>query len=183
MAEFLDPETPLPGGETVMWFWQWAMSSLGENTARGLYAEYLVGTALGAADDGPRVESDAAAIRYQGHLVEVASSTDLEAWKQDKPSAIRFDVARKRWWNAETQEYIDEPSRPADVYVFCHFKGNPVSKEVISAENWYFYVVASSTLDAELGDQQTIGLRRLHGFTTATSHAEIQAAVDKALQN
>ena len=183
MADFLDPDTPLPGGDAVLWFWQWAMSSLGEDTTRELFAEYLVATALGCVDDGPRIESDVADIRYEGHLVEVNASINHEPWKLDTPSAVRFDVARKRWWNAETGEYSDEPSRPADAYVFCHFNGAATSDEVVKEENWFFYVVSTSTLDEELGDQKTIGLRRLHGLTTATSLAEIKAVVDVALKD
>ncbi|MBK6579630.1 MAG: hypothetical protein IPG17_26280 [Sandaracinaceae bacterium] len=53
----------LPAGEdfagapalTVLDFWRWSMSDLVSNTARGVLAEFLVGSALGIAS-GTRVE-------------------------------------------------------------------------------------------------------------------------------
>ena len=53
----LDPDTPIPGvagGRTVGDFWAWAFSNILTNNLRGIFAEYLVGTALGAVMcDGP----------------------------------------------------------------------------------------------------------------------------------
>ena len=38
----------LPKGATVLDFWRWIGSDLVGNTTRGLFAEYLVGLAVGA---------------------------------------------------------------------------------------------------------------------------------------
>jgi hypothetical protein len=52
----LDPRAPLAGvaGATVCDYWRWAYSDLLSNTNRAVFAEYLVGLALGVVDR-PRV--------------------------------------------------------------------------------------------------------------------------------
>jgi hypothetical protein len=55
----LNPDTPIPGstaGQTVGEFSAWAYSNILTNITRGLYAEFLVGTALGAVE-GTRTET------------------------------------------------------------------------------------------------------------------------------
>lgn len=70
-------------GETVARladFWSWACSDLANNTMRGLLAEYLVATALGAAA-GTRTEWDTVDIRTSdGWRVEVKSTAYLQSW-------------------------------------------------------------------------------------------------------
>ena len=45
----ITPGEKIPGlgGSTVGDFWAWAYSDVLENTARGIFAEFLVGSALG----------------------------------------------------------------------------------------------------------------------------------------
>jgi hypothetical protein len=68
----LDPRTPLAGrrGATVCDYWRWAYSDLLSNTNRSVFAEYLVGLALGVVDR-PRVEWDSVDLRYGDHKIEV----------------------------------------------------------------------------------------------------------------
>lgn len=58
---------PLAGGPVID-FWQWSMSSLLDNTVRGLFAEYLVARALGVTHAGVRVEWDAVDIVTESGL-------------------------------------------------------------------------------------------------------------------
>jgi hypothetical protein len=50
-------------GVTVGDFWAWAYSDILNNTDRAIFAEFVVGTALGVTD-APRVEWDAVDLRY-----------------------------------------------------------------------------------------------------------------------
>ena len=63
VTERLDPATPVFGEATVGAFWAWAYSSLAENATRGVFAEYLVGLALGVLAE-PRLEWDAFDLHY-----------------------------------------------------------------------------------------------------------------------
>jgi len=176
---FTDASLPV-GHSSVGEFWKWAYSSLANNATRGVFAEYLVGLALDAIDE-PRVDWDAADLRYADHLIEVKSSADHQTWRQTKPSVIRFDVGKKQWWDAKTDEWSPVPERPASIYIFCHYRGAATSEEVVDVEHWDFYPVATAQLDVELGEAKSLGLRRLGELTTPVVHADLRAAEDALL--
>jgi hypothetical protein len=96
----LDPDTPIPGSvgdRTVRDFWSWGYSNVLTNNLRGVFAEFLVGTALGTVE-GTRTEWDAFDLLYEGlgleggAKIEVKSSSYLQSWHQEKPSAISWSV-------------------------------------------------------------------------------------------
>lgn len=176
---FADPGPPV-GQSTVGDFWRWAYSSLADNATRGVFAEYLVGMALGVLAE-PRTNWDAADLRYRGHLVEVKSSADHQAWKQAKPTAVQFGVAKKNWWDAETDRRSPVAERPASVYVFCHYRGAAVSEQVVDVHHWDFYPMATAVLNVELGDSQSIGLSRLRTLASPIGHTELRSALDDLL--
>jgi hypothetical protein len=60
-------------GATVEDFWAWAYSDILNYTDRAVFAEYVVGMALGVTD-APRVEWDAVDLQYGGKTIEVKSS-------------------------------------------------------------------------------------------------------------
>lgn len=76
--------------ETVCSFWRWAYSTLPANNLRGHLAEFLVASALGVAKGKPRVEWDDCDLEAHGVRIEVKSSAYLQAWKQERLSAISF---------------------------------------------------------------------------------------------
>ena len=91
----LEPDTPIPGvvgGQTVGDFWAWAFSNILTNITRGLFAEFLVGTALGAVE-GKRTEWDSYDLSYGDAHIEVKSSAYLQSWEQDKPSNIGWSIS------------------------------------------------------------------------------------------
>ena len=89
-------DDPIRGadGLTVGGFWRWAYSDVLTNTTRGVFAEFLVASALGVTDE-PRVEWDAVDLRYRGKTIEVKSAAYCQSWKQPRPSAVRFGVAKR----------------------------------------------------------------------------------------
>ena len=112
-------EIPLLGA-TVGDFWAWAYSDILNNTDRAVFAEFVVGMALGVTD-APRVEWDAVDLRYGSKTIEVKSSAYVQSWHQDQdpPSQISFDLKERLSWDAATNTYRVEPSRAADCYLFC----------------------------------------------------------------
>jgi hypothetical protein len=71
----LSINTPIIGldNTTLGDFWTWAYSDVIGNRNRSIFAEFLVGTALGVVDK-PRVEWDAVDLRYSDSKIEVKAA-------------------------------------------------------------------------------------------------------------
>ena len=139
-------------------YWRWSGSSLLDNTARGMLAEFLVATALGL-QGTPRVEWDRYDLQAKDRsAIEVKSAAYIQTWKQEAPSVTEYRIARRRGWNPDTGEYDQGPKRRhADVYVFCLLEG----ADPIDVDHWQFFVISTAVLDARCGAQQTIRLSTL----------------------
>ena len=120
MTEKLSVQQPIAGlnGLTLGDFWSWAYSDVLNNRNRSILAEFLVAAALGVLDE-PRVEWDAVDLSYHDKRIEVKSAAYLQSWEQERLSVIRFDIARKRGWDAAANLSASKPTRSADAYVFC----------------------------------------------------------------
>ncbi len=165
----------------------WAGGNLVENRNRGVFAEWLVGKALDAVDPlVPRREWDAADLRYRDRLIEVKSSGRGQSWPQDRPSTIRFEIPpSKQPWDAETNQWadLDPPRRVACVYVFCCHDPFPATNEnVANPSSWRFWVVPTSTLDSELGDQKTVGTETLDRLVETVRWTDLRGAIDAAVE-
>ena len=103
MVEKLSVQQTIAGlnGLTLGDFWSWAYSDVLNNRNRSILAEFLVASALGVIDR-PRVEWDAVDLCYRGKGIEVKSAAYLQSWKQEHLSAIRYDIAKKLGWDAES---------------------------------------------------------------------------------
>lgn len=165
-----------------------------ENRNRGIFAEWLVGQALGAI--GPeeyRQEWDAWDLVYgpAESKVEVKAAGLGQSWPQDQPSVPRFDIAPREWtWDplAKRRVSLDPPARVADVNVFClHTPFPATSENVLERACWKFWVLSSRQLDREVGEQQSVGEAKLKELTDKklterVSWHELPEAVDRCLQ-
>lgn len=147
---------------TVLDFWRWSASDLLNNTTRGVLAEFLVATALDVADE-LRTEWDPYDLRASdGTTIEVKSAAYVQSWAQSKPSAIQFGVARTSAWDPDTGMYDAEKKRQAEVYVFALLaERDPARADPLEMSQWRFFVLATETLDRELGAQKSIAFGRL----------------------
>ena len=145
-----------------------------------MLAEFLVARALGAAE-GVRVEWDAYDCKTAGgKKVEVKSAAYLQSWAQERLSAIRFGIQRTRAWEAATNEYSGERKRQADVYVFCLLKNkDQATLDPLDLDQWEFFVVPTRILDAELGEQKSLGLERLRSLARPLAYHEVGEAVER----
>ena len=105
----------------VLAFWKWSSSNLLINTTHGVLAEFLVASSLNLTDDPRFVWSNYDLITQSKVEIEVKSASIYQAWKQKKPSPIKFTIAKKYEWDEETGEYSNEPIRSAHIYVFAYF--------------------------------------------------------------
>ncbi|GAA1460884.1 hypothetical protein NE857_09855 [Nocardiopsis exhalans] len=166
-------------------FWSWAYSDLADNTARGILAEYLVATALNAAD-GTRREWDSVDIRTtEEWRVEVKSSAYLQTWDQKELSKISFSIGPSAGWDARTNTQDTEKRRNSDAYVFCvlHHQDKP-SLDPLDLGQWTFYVLPTRVLDEQRPEQQTIALSSLLELGPAqTDYPGLAAAVASAVED
>ena len=164
---------------TLCDYWAWAHSDIASNAERGKLAEYLVRCAV-QADFPYRTEWDAFdVLSEEGIKIEVKASSYLQTWRQERFSAIQFDIAPKRWWDAETNTYAQDKSRPADVYVFCLFSCKDAgTANPLDLKQWEFYVLSTRVLDEQAPRQKRIGLNALLRLgANKVTFAELHPAV------
>jgi hypothetical protein len=169
-------------GATIEDFWSWAYSDVLSNANRGVFAEFLVASALGLTGT-PRVEWNAVDLRYRGKAIEVKLSAYIQSWPQKRPSTIVFNIGRKRGCDAATNTSLPTPIRSADVYVFCLYPETERGRaDVLDVPGWHFYVLPTGDMDALLGDQKSVRLNRLVlSCGSPVNFADLKCAVDKAL--
>ena len=182
-------------GATLLDFWRWSGADLLNNVWRGVLAEFLVARALDVTHE-PRVEWAGYDLRTRsGVKVEVKSAAYVQAWHQNGPSAIQFDIApRKQVWDAATNRttVFPQPKRPADVYVFCVLGRDDLTDipDPLDVGQWAFYVLGRAFLDRELPIQQTIGIKPLRSLMRRASggpagpmrYGDLRAAVERAAE-
>lgn len=174
---------PLAGGPVID-FWRWSMSSLLDNTVRGLFAEYLVARALGVTHAGVRVEWDAVDIVTESGLrVEVKSVSFLQSWAQTRASTPTVSIPETRAWDAHTSRFDPESRRQADAYVVCVLDVTDVANmDPLNLDRWRFLVVPTRVLNAEVPGQKSIVLHRLAALpgVAECTYTELRDTVDAA---
>lgn len=146
-------------------FWKWAYSDFLSNAQRGVLAEYLVARALGCTERG-RIAWDAYDLDAgPGLKIEVKSAAYVQSWAQKAHSTIRFDIAHKRAWYAETNTYAAEASRTADIYVFCVFAATDRAlTNPLDPEQWFFIACRTYLLNERFPTQKTVALSTLEAL-------------------
>jgi len=182
---FLDQREPIAGlgGRTVGDFWQWAYSDILSNRNRSIFAEYIVGIALGVIDS-PRIEWDAADLCYRGFKIEVKASAYVQEWWQNKLSTIRYGISKARFWDRTTNKYIGQPTRCAHVYVFCLYSETDKAKanaNILKVESWEFYVASTETLNQECPSAESLSLETVQRICHKCVFDQLKEAMDNVL--
>ncbi len=180
----LTPNDKIPGmeGATVGDFWAWAYSDILANTDRGIFAEFLVGSALGIVEGTSTSGWNSFDLSYGDWKIEVKSSAYLQSWHQNAPSVIRFGLAEREGWDPETNSWRTERMRSADCYVFCLYAEKDCSRvNVLETSMWQFYVVTTERINQELGAQKSAGLSTIAAMTEPVGYAGLKERVDEVL--
>ena len=137
---------------SVIDFWQFEFSNLVD--LLGYVAEFLVAKALGKDKPDNCNGWTPYDIKYKGKRIEVKATSYYQTWKQEGKvcNIRRFSIRRSQRENS-------------DIYVFCLLNGmNSSEANPLLLDNWEFYVVPSSFLDKECGNNKTISLSRIRKF-------------------
>lgn len=155
-------------GHSVLDFSRWSVSDLVSNATRGVLAEFIVGAALGV--DFSRVRDEWQAwdlTAPNGLRIEVKSSAYVQSWEHERPSKISFSIKGSKPQNSRAGEQV-EAVRHSDVYVFCLLAhGDPATIDPLALEQWRFYAIATSIVDAYTRSAQSITLPSLDGLVRA----------------
>ncbi len=158
---------------TVLNYWRWAHADILENVQRGVFAEFLVGAALGITGEA-RIGWADYDLKYGEYKIEVKSSAYLQTWAQPTLSKISFGIGPKLQGDMKT-----DPRYVADCFVFCVFADtNPDAADVLDAERWYFYVVPISRLIACCNVAKSAVENRVKQITTAVSYVGLRERVN-----
>ena len=145
--------------KTLLDYWRWAHSNLIDNTERGVFAEFLVHTAMKATAPNRISWDKYDVLSPEGIKIEVKASGYIQAWPQQKLSSITFSIRPTYGWNADTNTYDEECVRQSDVYIFClHKHTNQDTINILDTGQWTFFVLATAILNKEVHEQKTISL-------------------------
>lgn len=169
-ARRLDGDEPLTWhGEatnlSVCEFWRWSASALMDNTLRGLFAEFLVASALSQAG-GVRTEWDAYDMQTaSGAKVEVKSAARWQSWGQSRPSAISFSIASTYAWDKASGAFSKTRRRQADVYVFALLDAiEKAQLNPLELSQWTFFVLPTATLNDHCNERRRLSLKALRAL-------------------
>ncbi|MCC7306720.1 MAG: hypothetical protein IT173_04090 [Acidobacteria bacterium] len=165
---------------SVLDFWRWSASDLLSNATRGIFAEFIIATALCIPLDEVRDEwGPFDLLTPEGIKVEVKSSGYIQSWFQKKPTVISYGVPKTRGWNPETNLLDTEARRQADVYVFALLAHlDYATIDPLNIGQWRFYVLPTAVLDNRERSQHSITLRSLEELSGGSlSYGELRAMV------
>ena len=129
---------------------------------RGVLAEYLVLKALGLTDAVMNDYEAYDAITADGKRIEVKSSAYLQRWSQRKLSDVRFSVRRTKIYDYNLFDFVGEPARQSDIYVFAllHHRDKD-TVDPLDLSQWTFYVVPTDTVNRVVGAGESVSLATL----------------------
>jgi len=144
---------------SILDYWKWAYSDLHSNVSRGVFAEFLVGSALDIVST-PREEWAPYDLIYDKYRIEVKSASYLQSWDENFHEHILFDISPKKSWSSDLG-YSVSAARHSEIYVFCLF--NALSKDipVYDLSHWEFFILPTKTLDCKLPEQKKLSLPSL----------------------
>jgi hypothetical protein len=146
-------------------FWRWSASDLLRNTTRGVFAEFIIASALGLAHSVRSEWDSYDLITQKGKRIEVKSAAYLQSWSQKKLSTITFSIRASRKWNPDTGELDNISERQADIYVFCLLDHqDQKTVDPMNLTQWRFFIINVDVLNQHCPGQKTISLTKLLGL-------------------
>jgi hypothetical protein len=131
-------------------------------------------------------------LNYGDFRIEVKSSAECQSWHQDRPSKIQFSIRKAVVWNPATGKYEGEPTRCADVYVFCHYpESDKTEADVLDIPAWDFLRrpcrspepgVRRSEVGMAIGSEAGDGAMQMGGLKAAVDRALAATAAERRMQ-
>jgi hypothetical protein len=167
-------------------FWKWSVSDLLSNATRGIFAEFIVATAMEidltneARDEWS--EYDLETWEWGKIKIEVKSSSYLQTWDQKNYSNIIFSIKKKGKTSIAKEKNIF--IRPSDVYVFClldHKDKKTVNP--LNMDQWSFYVVSTNTINNIFKERNSISINSLENITEKIRYNQLKEKIINEAKN
>jgi len=173
---------------SVQDFWQWAYSDFVNNVQRGVLAEYIVSTAIGAAND-PAEHQRVMWRPYdllspEGWRIEIKCAAYVQSWDSKHPDHVSYSIAPARVPD-ETGDYKDDApkQRNSDCYVFALCKAMSADENILDLDLWEFFVLRTAVLDSEKPNQKSITLPSLLSLGPVTcTYVELREGIQSAMK-
>ena len=178
--KFTDGERPLRF--TALDYWRFQFSNFWDMYEE--IAEFIVAKALGKRKPSNKNGWTPYDIKYRNKRVEVKATAYYHSWRGDNEYSENrtFSIAETV---GQHNEKKDEPERQNDVYVFCLNTGkNKKDADPFEMSHWEFYVVPTSIINKECGNNKSISLGRLREITKEQGkvpYSQLRSAIDAAL--
>jgi len=143
-------------------FWRWSASDLLSNATRGIFAEFIVASALGLGHSVRSEWDSYDLITQKGKRIEVKSAAYLQSWSQKKLSKISFSIRPSRKWDSNTGALETISERQADIYVFCLLDHqDQKTVDPLNLSQWRFFIISVDVLNQHCSGQKSISLTKL----------------------
>lgn len=170
----------MPTNHLLSDFLSWISLDLMNSATRNILAEYIVSCALDIDGAGQKSNIPFRTV-FNGLTIEIKSSAYIQAMNEDIPLASpAFGIAPTYVWDKDD---IVKRERNASVYVFCLLDClNRNIVDPLRLEQWKFYVLPTSVLNEQCGEQKTLTLNSLKALnpTEATYETLKKAITDYA---
>lgn len=173
-------------GFTVLDFWRFQFSNLSD--MQGRVGEFLVAMALGKDTPDNNNGWTLWDIDYRGKRIEVKTTAYYQPWREDGTWSEQrsFGITKAHCVEGDPKS---ELKRMNDIYVFVINKGKTKEEaNPLQLEHWEFYVIPTSVINEECGDNKTISLKKVkkltqqvYGFPDGLSFDKIKDVVDKTI--
>ena len=173
------------GNETnlsILDFWQFKFSNI--YNMQEIMAEYLVAKALGKDEADNDAYWRLFDIAYRGKRIEVKQSSYYHPWNENgKISDQRIFSIAKANSSYEDNTKENRYERQNDIYVFCLNVGKTKEEaNPLNLDNWQFYIVPTSFINENCGDNKTISLGRIRNFGfEAKNYYEIEDEINRLI--
>ena len=165
---------------SILDFWRWHFCDRFD--LQDKMAEYIVAKALGLEKAYNIRNWTLFDILYREKRIEVKETSYYHSWQTDeepKSKQRNFGITKA---HTEYQNSYSPLARQNDIYVFCLKTGNTKSEsDPLKLENWEFYIIPTSTINAECGDAKSVSLSRIRNMTDKVGYVDIRKTVDSII--
>lgn len=165
---------------TVLHFWQWAFSDLGQNALRGVFAEWMVAKLIGADTTGRDPWDDCDLVTRGGLRIEVKAAAYRQAWHGTGAAFSKIVFSGLHGRRLEGRQYAGGSTYNADLYVFCVLDNRSPDADPLELRNWKFWIMRVTDLaraTPNSNQRRSISLASVMREGLACGAAELAAAV------